>query len=118
MRALEKVPKGEWVHLTFFCQHDQPAEGGLRTEAWFRVYLNGKQVSEYGGFPSVGNRINMSTLDWVTNVWYVGLGEAYVVKENHFEGMLHRISVFKRALEVDEIQRLYRSGMKSFEAVE
>ena len=117
IQGMKKIPRGEWVNLTFFCRHDQLAEGGRGKKAWFRVYLNGKQISEYGSRSTASNRIHMRTLDWVTDVWYVGVGEAYVVKENHFEGLLHRISVFNRALTSEEIKRFYKHDVKSLKVL-
>lgn len=107
-QALREVPRGEWVNLVFFCRHDVLAEGGKGNKAWFRVYLNGKKVSAYGGNTAGKNRIEFKTRDWVTDVWYLGLGEAYVVKENHFEGLMHSVMVFDRALSDEEILRFYK----------
>lgn len=117
VQAIKAVPRGEWVNVTFFCRHDQLAEGGRGNKAWFRVYLNGQKVSEYRGMSRGGNRITMTTLDWVTDVWYVGVGEAYVVKENHFEGLLHRVSIFNRALTGKEIEAFYKHDIDSLGTV-
>ncbi|MBK1854336.1 M48 family metalloprotease [Verrucomicrobiaceae bacterium 5K15] len=113
VQASEAVPTGEWVNLTFFCRHDTLADGERGPKAWFRVYLNGEKVSDYRGVNGGTNHIHMKSLDWVTDVWYVGVGEAYVVKDNHFEGLLHQLSVFNRALTAKEIKAFYAHGVES-----
>ena len=115
VQAIEALPKGEWAHLVFFCRRDQLAEGGRGNKAWFRVYLNGKQVAKYNGNTIGQNRIVLRTRDWVTDVWYLGIGEAYVVDHNHFEGLVHKVAVFNRALTSKEVQRFHEYGMRALE---
>jgi len=110
IQAKDPLPTNEWVNLTFCCEHAQANKENKVPMAWLHIYINGKRVSDYLKQKKHSNGIDMVTLDWVTNVWYVGVGEAYVVHDNHFEGQLQSVSVFNRNLTQEEIKQFYQTG--------